>query len=153
MCKVGRQRFECLFIPKEGAHRQGDKKSWLPWKAGDTNSFWGALRSFGRKRKLMLHGCQSDAAKDVIPFKIGPDHEYAHLFHFLGELVHNLPRGPRIDISRTLLIKHESQRIRANIHRSLRVFQIRDSANLDPGHENQLSAISSWFYSALGTEC
>src|SRR5438876_2146326 len=93
----------------------------------------------------MLHGCQSDAAKDVIPFKIGPDHEYAHLFHFLGELVHNLPRGPRIDISRTLLIKHESQRICSGSNRSLRVFRIRDSANLYPGHENQLSA--------HGTQC
>src|SRR5437016_3956566 len=111
MCKVGRQRFECLFIPKEGAHRQRDKKSWLPWKSSNTNCLLGALRSFSPEPKLMLHGCQSDAAKDVIPFKIGPDHEYAHLFHFLGDLVHNLPRGPRIDISRTLLIKHESQRI------------------------------------------
>src|ERR1700758_2237782 len=84
----------------------------------------------------MLHCCQSDATKDVVPFDTRPRYEYAYLFRLRRQFLDDLSCGLRIDVSRTLLIKHKSQRIRASSNRGLRILQIRDSANLDPGHEN-----------------
>src|SRR5580692_13127384 len=48
---------------------------------------------------------------------------------------HNVAHSFRRYVSRTFLIKYEPQRIRARFYRRERVFEIRDSANLDPSHE------------------
>jgi hypothetical protein len=63
--------------------------------------------------------------------------EDANLFDVLWQLRHNLPRHLRLNLSRTLLVKHEPQSVGACVDCYLSILEIRDSANFDPSHRQE----------------
>ena len=65
----------------------------------------------------------------------------ADLLYALRELRDNRARRFHIDSPWAFLIEHEPKRIGTGIDRQLRIFEIRNSADLDPSH-TQLSALS-----------
>jgi len=64
-------------------------------------------------------------------------HKHTDFLQLQGQIGHDRLHGFHSDSPRTLLVKHEPQRIRARVHRGMGVFGVRNSANFDPSHKKQ----------------
>src|SRR5579864_8476802 len=78
--------------------------------------------------------------------------EHADLLDLNRHSTHNLTYSFWCDVSRALLIKHESQGVCAGFDRRQRILEICNPANLYPGHKTQFSVQSPVLRSLLTSD-
>src|SRR5689334_11361600 len=83
---------------------------------------------------MSLNPRQSDPLDNFIHEILRITYEHTNFFYLRRKSLHNLFSVFRRNISRTFFVKNKSHRIRACVNRDLCVFQIRNPANLYPGH-------------------
>src|SRR2546422_512340 len=95
---------------------------------------------------VKLHCRQSNAAGNVVDTFGSIIHEHPDFFHLGRQLPHNLSGSFRINLARAFLVKHEPQRVGTRVDSRQRILQIRDSANLDPGHRPSCQSSGKWIF-------
>jgi len=63
-------------------------------------------------------------------------HEHPDFLDFSGQGSNDFLSGFVVDVSRTLVVEHEAQCVGSSFNGRAGVFEIRDSANLDPSHRS-----------------
>jgi hypothetical protein len=93
---------------------------------------------------MQLDRGQASLRNDVADLVAMGIDEYANFLDVLGQVVENIAHCSRFHLARTLVVEDEAEGVGASIHGRARVFEIRDSADLDPGHENRSLVVGRW---------